>query len=67
MVLHLEDFYFRRIPLFAARADHGLPWAEELARVWAEERHETEEHAQDELKRLREECAKREAWRQRVK
>jgi len=33
MVLKLEDFYFRRVPLFASRKDHGLPWAERLAGI----------------------------------
>jgi glycerol-3-phosphate dehydrogenase len=37
MCVHLSDFYFRRLPLYAARADHGLPWADYLGRVWAEE------------------------------
>ncbi|OFZ18177.1 MAG: hypothetical protein A2X94_03380 [Bdellovibrionales bacterium GWB1_55_8] len=62
MVLHLEDFYLRRIPLFLARADHGLPWAEALARVWAEERGLGEEEAQSELARLRKEMEKRSFW-----
>ncbi len=37
MVLHLEDFFFRRVPLFLSRADHGRPWIEEMSRIWAEE------------------------------
>ncbi|MEK6705140.1 MAG: glycerol-3-phosphate dehydrogenase/oxidase [Bdellovibrionota bacterium] len=37
MVMHLEDFYFRRVPLYLARADHGVPWAERLAYVLADE------------------------------
>jgi glycerol-3-phosphate dehydrogenase len=37
-VVRLGDFYFRRLPIFLARADHGEPWIERLARVWAEER-----------------------------
>jgi glycerol-3-phosphate dehydrogenase len=37
MCVHLSDFYFRRLPLYAARADHGLPWAEYLGQVWADE------------------------------
>jgi glycerol-3-phosphate dehydrogenase len=62
MVVHLEDFYLRRIPLYAARADHGLPWAEELARVWAEERGLPASAAATELARLRAEVAKRSEW-----
>lgn len=37
MVLHLEDFYFRRTALYLARRDHGLPWLNRLAEIWAEE------------------------------
>lgn len=37
MVMHLEDFYLRRIPLFACRKDHGRPWMDTLLRVWSEE------------------------------
>jgi len=37
MVLKLEDFYLRRIPLFLVRRDHGLPWVDQLSRVWAQE------------------------------
>jgi glycerol-3-phosphate dehydrogenase len=62
MVMHLEDFYFRRIPLYASRKDHGLPWAEELARVWAEEKGLGESEASRELQRLKNEIAERSAW-----
>ena len=55
MVLHLEDFVFRRAPLFAARKDHGAPWFEKLARVWSEERGGD---AQTELKHLQERVAR---------
>ncbi|MBY0472555.1 glycerol-3-phosphate dehydrogenase/oxidase [bacterium] len=37
MVLHLKDFYLRRLPLYSSRKDHGLPWAEKLARAFVEE------------------------------
>ena len=66
MVLHLEDFYLRRVALYGARADHGLPWAEKLARVWAEERELGKEAVQAELARLREELDRRSAWKVRV-
>lgn len=66
MVMHLEDFYLRRVPLYAARSDHGLPWAEELARVWAEERGESEAAMRSELDRLRKELAQRSAWKSQV-
>lgn len=62
MVVRLEDFYLRRIPLFAARADHGLPWAERLSQVWAEERELPASAAAVELERLKAEIAKRSDW-----
>jgi glycerol-3-phosphate dehydrogenase len=60
MVLHLEDFYFRRIPLFAARKDHGTSWAERLSQVWAEERGLGPSEAARELEQLQAEIARRE-------
>lgn len=66
MTLNLADFYFRRTPLYAARADHGLPWAEALAKVWAEERGLEVREGRAELERLQEEIARRGSWRTRV-
>ncbi len=63
MVLHLEDFYLRRIPLFASRKDHGLPWLDRLAEVWAEELEKTSAAAEAEKKALMTELAARESWR----
>ncbi|MBU6374762.1 MAG: glycerol-3-phosphate dehydrogenase/oxidase [Bdellovibrionales bacterium] len=63
MVVRLEDFYFRRLPLFFARADHGLPWVDELASAWAEELGKTSAEAQAEASKLREEFNRREKWR----
>ncbi len=63
MVMHLEDFYLRRIPLFAARADHGLPWADRLATAWADERGLEAADARREAEELRHVLARREAWR----
>ena len=62
MVIHLEDFYLRRIPLYAARADHGLPWAEALARVWAQEKGLSEQDMKRELEKLTNELQHRSAW-----
>lgn len=66
MVLHLEDFFFRRLPLHAARADHGLPWAERLSYVWAEERGASRPDARAELEQLRAEIQRRNAWKNRI-
>jgi glycerol-3-phosphate dehydrogenase len=63
MVLHLADFYFRRTPLFLARADHGLPWAERLSRLWAGELGASESERSQELENLRREIREREGWR----
>jgi glycerol-3-phosphate dehydrogenase len=63
MVMHLEDFYLRRVPLYLSREDHGLPWAEELASVWAEERGLEAGDAARELEQLKAELARRSSWR----
>lgn len=67
MIMHLEDFYFRRIPLFLARADGGRPWAERLAQVLAEVRgippSSHAEFCRAELERLDREIARRNSWR----
>jgi glycerol-3-phosphate dehydrogenase len=63
MVMHLEDFYLRRIPLYLAREDHGLPWAEELSHVWAEELGLDQAHAARELEHLKSELARRSSWK----
>lgn len=62
MILHLEDFYLRRSPLYLARQDHGLPWAESLSKVWAGEMGVGEEARLAELHRLQIELTKRSAW-----
>lgn len=67
MTLHLDDFYFRREPLFLGRADHGLPWAEALARVWAEELGLGATEAAAELERLKREIEKDSAWTKQLK
>ncbi len=66
MVLHLEDFYLRRIPLYATRKDRGLPWAEALAQVWAEERGLNQQDVKKELELLREELDRRSQWQQQM-
>lgn len=65
-VLHLEDFYLRRVPLYLARADHGMPWALGLARVLVNDleipglsAEQKEKLAQDEVIRLEREIARR--------
>ncbi|MGK5088341.1 glycerol-3-phosphate dehydrogenase/oxidase [Bdellovibrionota bacterium FG-2] len=62
MVMRLEDFYLRRAPLYLARADHGLPWAEKLAYVWAEERGLGAPEAKQEFESLKVELEARSQW-----
>lgn len=54
MAIHLEDFYFRRLPLYLSRKDHGLPWADALSRIWAQTLGKNEDERKEELKRLEE-------------
>lgn len=62
MVLRLEDFYLRRVPLYLSRADHGIPWTEELSQVWAEELSKSAEEARLECTALKSELARRSRW-----
>lgn len=60
MVLHLEDFFFRRQPLYSTRSDHGIPWAAKLAKILAEARGGS---AEEETNSLLREIEARSAWR----
>ena len=62
MVMRLEDFYLRRAPLYMARADHGLPWAEQLAYVWADERGLGAREARQEFESLKVTLLARSQW-----
>jgi glycerol-3-phosphate dehydrogenase len=62
MTLHLRDFYFRRLPLFASRADHGMPWAQELSRIWAQELGKSEGARISELELLKKEVDRHSGW-----
>jgi glycerol-3-phosphate dehydrogenase len=66
MVMHLEDFLLRRSALFLARADHGLPWLEKLALIWAEERGLPESEIPAELERTQAEIARLNEWKARI-
>jgi glycerol-3-phosphate dehydrogenase len=63
MVMKLEDFFLRRVSLYATRKDHGLPLAEGLARIWAEERGLGAEAVVEEVRRLQDEFERRDAWK----
>lgn len=62
MTIHLKDFYFRRSSLYASRADHGLPFAEKLAQVFAEEAEIAPAQISQEIKSLRQEVETTTAW-----
>ena len=66
MVIHLDDFFLRRLPLYLSRSDHGLPWAEQLAQIWAEETGQDSARARIELERLKAEIQQRSAWKARL-
>jgi glycerol-3-phosphate dehydrogenase len=66
MVVHIEDFYLRRLPLFFARADHGLPWLDQLAAAWGQELGKSAAEVDAEKQALRGEVARREEWRRSV-
>ncbi len=59
MVLRLEDFYLRRLPLFLSLADSGLSCLEALAEIWAEEMEACEEQMKGEIESLKQEISKR--------
>lgn len=67
MVIRLEDFYFRRVPLYMTRRDGGLPWAGHLAEIWAEELGVGKVEAKDEVSRLQKEMDQRNEWRKNLK
>jgi glycerol-3-phosphate dehydrogenase len=64
MVMHLEDFWFRRQAVFASLADHAEAWMEPLSRVWARELGRTEAERVTELEDLKREILHRSSWRQ---
>ena len=66
-VVHLEDFVFRRVPLFLSRKDHGEAWWWPMAQVWADEHGLKNEEAfaaaRSQFDRLKTEVIRRESWR----
>ena len=59
-VLRLEDFWFRRAPLYLALPDQGEAWVDALAEVWA---HATGGDAPAEAALLRAAIARESAWK----
>lgn len=63
MVIHIDDFFFRRVPLFMSLPDGGKALAETLVRVWAQELDHSPDVAEAEYKRLVSEIDKRSEWK----
>ncbi len=63
MVIHLKDFYFRRVPLYLSRKDHGAPWAERLAQIWGEEKGRGPDEVKNEIRMVCEEIQNRDHWK----
>ena len=54
MCLSLEDFYWRRSPLFLAQKDHGLKFLDSIAKVFAQYYSWSESEKEAQKKRLQE-------------
>lgn len=52
MVLRLEDFCIRRVPLYLSRGDHGSAFFESLSQVWAKELGASDEQRRAEIQSL---------------
>ncbi len=63
MVLHLEDFYFRRVPLFLSRVDSGLSLVSELSQIWAKALNKSPNETAQEIADLQETIKNRTRWR----
>lgn len=63
MVLRLDDFYFRRIPLFLSCADGGEQWLSPLAAVWAYELGKSPSDVEKEIQFLKEEIRRNQHWK----
>jgi glycerol-3-phosphate dehydrogenase len=63
MCLTLEDFYFRRVPLFLAKKDHGLPLLESLSRMMARQLGWSEEERAGQVNALQKQIRHELSWR----
>ena len=66
MCLNLVDFYSRRVPLFLARQDHGMPILEEVTQVFAEMLGWTEEKIEQEKEQLKAYMAHELSWQSKL-
>lgn len=63
MCLNLRDFYFRRVPLFLAKPDHGLPFAEPLSQLMGRVLGWSEEERLDQVNALQKQIRHELSWR----
>lgn len=63
MCLHLRDFYFRRVPLFLAKLDHGIGLLEPLSFLMAKVLGWSEEHRAGEVNALQKQIQHELSWR----
>lgn len=59
----LSDFYFRRVPLFLSRADHGLPLLARVSRVFQEELGWSDTERATQSARLQDTMGRELSWR----
>jgi len=63
MCLRMEDFFFRRVPLFLARKDHGQSMNEPLSKVMAEVLGWSEKERLDQVNALQKQISSELSWR----
>lgn len=59
----LVDFYFRRVPLFLSRADHGLPLLPKISSAFSMELGWSDEQRRQQEQKLKEQIAKDLHWK----
>ena len=63
MCLHLKDFYFRRVPVFLAKKDHGLSFLEPLSQLMARTLGWSEVRRVEEVNALQKQIQHELSWR----
>jgi glycerol-3-phosphate dehydrogenase len=66
MCLNLVDFYARRVPLFLARADHGLPFVKEIGAVFQEKLGWSEQKLDEQIQLLHSYMQRELSWQSRM-
>ncbi len=63
MVVRLEDFWVRRLPLYLSLKDHGIPWVEPVSKIWSELGVRSESQRQAEILAVHTEIKKRDQFK----